>query len=90
MSKLSLKVGAFLAGVVALFGATAVKAAADADLSAAIASSTAILTDNRNQLVLWLVAIFGFVFIITMVKVLLSYIRRQAAGAVGGGGRRRR
>lgn len=58
------------------------KAAADADLAAGLASTTAIFADNKSQIVLWIVAIFGFVIVIRLVIRLLGYGKRHITGAV--------
>jgi len=65
------------------------KAAADSDLTAAFASSTASLTDNKGAVLSWIAGVFGIVILIVIVIAALSRARRQIGGAIGGGRRRR-
>jgi len=83
------KIGVGLMGLLGLLGAKATMAAADADLTAAFASGTAALTDNKGAVLSWIAGVFGVVILITIVVGALSRARRQIGGAVGGGKRRR-
>jgi len=83
------KISIGVMSLLALFGVKSAYAAADADLTAALASSTLVLTDNKGQILTWLVALFGVVILITIVIGALSRARRQIGGAVGGGKKRR-
>lgn len=68
-------------GAVVSFGNSA-KAAADADLAAGLASTTAIFADNKSQIILWIVGIFGIVIVIRLVIKLLGYGKRHIVGSV--------
>lgn len=83
------KIGVGLMGLFGMIMATTAKAAADADLTAALASSSAVLTDNKAEVLAWFATIFGFVILVVIVIGLLGRARRQVGGAVGGGRRRR-
>ena len=83
------KIGVGLMGLFGMISATAVKAAEDTDLTSALASSSAFLTDNKGAVLGWFATIFGFVILVVIVIGLLGRARRQVGGAVGGGRRRR-
>lgn len=92
MAKLFKKVGIF---ALAAFGALVALgnnafAAADADLTAALASSTAFWTDNKGTVVSIFLAFFIPILIIGIIFALLNRGRRMATGAAGGGRRRMR
>ena len=86
--KIWVGVASFL-GLLGLVATKAVHAAADADLTAAFATGTAALTDNKGAVLTWIVGVFGVVILITIVIAALSRARRQVGGAIGGGRRRR-
>lgn len=73
----------------AVFGST-VHAAADPDLTIAIASTTAILDDNKSLVLGYMVSVFLFAFIVMLLKVSLLWGLKTIARAIGGGGGRRR
>lgn len=83
------KLYAFVAVLGGAFYAMSVKAAADTDLTAAIASSTGVLTDNKGAVVGFMASIFGITIFFVIVKKLLGSARAQVAGSIGGGRRRR-
>jgi len=65
-------------------------AAADTDLSSAIASGTSAMTDNKGLVLTFIGAIFVVTLVITLAKRLLGMAKGQVAGAIGGGKRRGR
>jgi len=79
--------GMFVAALVVV--ANKALAAADSDLTSALASSTAVLTDNKGQVLTWFAGIFGIVILFVIVKRLLGSGKAQIAGAIGGAKRRR-
>ncbi len=78
-----------LVGAGALLKGAFVHAAADADLTAGLASTTAIFTDNKSVIINWVVGIFAVLVVITLIFGALKWTRRQAGGIFGGGRRRR-
>lgn len=89
MKKYLSKIGLAVMAVLGLLGTKAVNAAADADLTAGFASTTAIFTDNKSAIIDWLVGIFLVLIIIALVFGALKWTRRQASGIFGGGRKRR-
>jgi len=82
------KVGAAVStGLFALTGT--VLAAADADLEAGFASTTAIADDNKSLIINYIVSIFLVVLVIAIAKAGLNWGLRKIVGAFGGGRRRR-
>lgn len=79
--------GASAVGAMLIAGAT--HAAADADLVAAGASTTAIFTDNKGEIITIFVGIITAITIIGVVFALLNRAKRMAIGVVSGGKRRR-
>lgn len=79
-----------LGGVGAFISAKAAHAATDPDATAAIASSTAVLTDNKGLVLGFMATIFGIVIVFVIVKRLLGSGKAQIAGAIGGIRRGRR
>jgi len=91
IKKLKNMIGITAAFVLGLFAvAKNAMAAADTDLTAAIASSTGVLTDNKGAVMGWFATIFGIVIIFVIVKRLLGSGKAQIAGAIGGVRRGRR
>lgn len=78
-----------LVGAGALLKGAFVHAAADTDLQAGLASTTAIFTDNKSVIINWVVGIFAVLVVITLIFGALKWTRRQAGGIFGGGRRRR-
>lgn len=74
-----------LVGAGALLKGAFVHAAADADLTAGLASTTAIFTDNKGTIITWMVGIFGVLVIIAIVFAALRFVRRKAGGIFGSG-----
>jgi len=83
------KIGAGLTAFGAMIVAGATHAAADADLVAAGASTTAIFTDNKSVIIGIFIAIVTAVTIISVSIALALRAKRMAVGAVSGGKRRR-
>jgi len=71
-----------------VFGASA-HAAADADLVAGFASSTAIFTDNKGAIITYVVSIVLVVTVVTLIIRGLFFGKRMLSGVFGGGKRRR-
>jgi len=86
LMKGGLALGAFL-GVVQ---ANAAKAAADADLTAGLASTTAIFTDNKSVIITWIVGIFAVTIVVALVIRALGFGKRAAVGMIPGGRKGRR
>jgi len=89
MNKLIKKLSVGLMAIAGLVGATATHAAADADLSAGLASTTLIFTDNKGTLISWIVGIFAVTIVVGLLVKSLFFGKRQALGMLGGGKRRR-
>jgi len=90
MKKLSLAMwGGFLTllGMGGLVSYT--HAAADADLVAGFASSTAIFTDNKGAIITYVVSIVLVVTVVTLIIRGLFFGKRMLSGVFGGGKRRR-
>ena len=77
-----------LVGAGALVKGAFVHAAADAELQAGLASTTAIFTDNKGVVINWAVGIFSILIVITLIFGALRWSRRQAGGIFGGKRRR--
>lgn len=88
LKKISMYLGMFIAGIVVL--ANNVKAAADPDAVAALASSTSAITENKGMVLGFMATIFGIVIVFVVVKRLLGSGKAQIAGAIGGVRRGRR
>lgn len=84
LKNLSYKFGMGAMAVLGLVGASSVHAAADADLATGIASTTAIFSDNKSQIILGIVGIFAVTIVVGLVIKLLHYGKRQALGMFGG------
>jgi len=65
------------------------KAAADADLVAGLASSSAIYTDNKSTLIGYVVGLILVTTVIALVIRALFFGKRQITGVFGGGRRKR-
>lgn len=74
-----------LVGAGALVKGAFVHAAADTDLQAGLASTSAIFTDNKGAIINWIVMIFGALVVITLILAAARWIRRQAGTIFGGG-----
>jgi len=81
------KIGLMALGVMGFLGLAAnhAKAAADTDLTSALASTTAIFTDNKSIIVLFLVGVFAVAIVIVLLRKALGFGKAQVAGAMGGG-----
>jgi hypothetical protein len=78
------------AGALAVLGlANYAHAAADADLVAGMASTTAIFTDNKGAIITGIVGVFTAVIVLMLVFKLLQFAKRQMAGLFGGGRRKK-
>lgn len=91
MKKLTKKIGiSFMAlvGVLGL-GTQFAHAAADADLTAGLASTTAIFTDNKSIIIGFFVGVIGIALIIGVAIAASQRGRRMITGAVGGGKKKR-
>lgn len=88
LKKISMYLGMFVATLVVV--ANKALAAADSDLTAALASSTAAITDNKGAVLTWFAGIFTVVIVFVIVKRLLGSGKAQIAGAIGGVRRGRR
>lgn len=86
-TKTSMSLGMALLGLVTYAGFA--HAAADADLGTALASTSAMATDNKSQIILFFVAIGLVVLVIAVVKAALNYGIAKIAGSIGGKKRRR-
>jgi len=80
-------VGAFVVGLLVV-GNNA-KAAADADLTAGLASTTAIFTDNKGEIITWVVGVFAAVIVMSLVIRALFFSKGMALGIFGGRRKRR-
>lgn len=78
-----------LMALLALVSTSAVNAAADADLTAGFASTTAIFTDNKSAIISWVVGIFAVTIVISLAIRALFFTKRQALGIFGVGRRGR-
>lgn len=78
---------AFVLGLVAL--ADKAKAAADADLVAGFASTTAIFTDNKSAIISYVVGIMLVIIVIGLIIRGLFFGKRQLMGVFGGGRRKK-
>lgn len=87
MTKFLKKQGAKILGLFGVIGgsllAKATLAATDTDLTNAIASTTAIIGDNKGEILTFIAYVFGAVLIITLVIVALNWAIRRIAGAFG-------
>jgi len=91
MKNLFSKVGLGLMSLVALFGATSVtKAAADTDLTTSFASSTAMLSDNKAQILGYIVGIALIALVIRLGKSGVIMAIKWIMAAFAGKGKRRR
>jgi len=79
----------FPAFVSAMLLAGTAKATADADLGIALASTTAILTDNKSQFRLYFVSISVVVLVIIVAKRAIAWGVGKIAGSIGGRRKRR-
>lgn len=82
---------AYGAGVAASVGYAAIgvcQAAADTDLTNAMASTSAVATDNKSTILTYMVTIFLVVLVIAVAKAAMNWGLRKISGAFGG--RRRR
>lgn len=70
--------------------ATATHAAADADLVSALASTSAMATDNKGSILEFFVAVGVVVLVIAVAKGGLNWAIRKISASVGGGRRRGR
>lgn len=86
----SMGVSAFVLGLFSFLGAKATHAAADSDLGTALASTTAIFTDNKSQIMLFFVGIFLVIIVIGVAIAAMNRGKKMIVGTVGGGGKRRR
>jgi len=66
-----------------------VKAVEDSDLGSALASSTAFATDNKSQILTYIVGIIVVVFVITIAKKAILWGFSKIASVFGRGRRRR-
>lgn len=74
-----------------LFGllVNATHATADADLGIALASTTAMIDDNKSQIMLYFVSVSLVVLILLVAKRSIMWGIAKIAGAIGGRRRRR-
>lgn len=72
-----------LVGAGALVKGAFVHAAADTDLTGALASTTAIFSDNKGVIINWLVGIVGILIVITLVFGAVKWARSQVGGIFG-------
>lgn len=88
--KFSTKLFAILSALgLSSFVAKATLAAADSDLTTAMASGTSMINDNKGTVLTFIVAVFTAVLVLTLVIVGLSWAIRKIKGSFGGGGKKR-
>lgn len=93
MKKLLNKISVGLMAVLGFFGFVGTKmasAAVDPDLQNALASTTGFASDNKSQILTYIVGIIIVVFVITIAKKAILWGFSKLAGVFGRGGRRRR
>jgi len=83
------KVGAFALAASSLVMASGVHAAADTDLTNALASTTAIFTDNKALIFGFVVGIFAIFFVFKIIMRALGWGTGKVLGGFGGRKRRR-
>lgn len=66
------------------------RAAADVDLVAAAASTSAIFADNKGTVINMVVVVITAVLIFSLAVAIMLWAQYQAVGSIGGRGRRRR
>jgi len=91
MKNIWTKIGVgFSAFALAVLGvANHVSAAADTDLTSALASTTAVVSDNKGLIISFFVGLFAIVIVIKLAKRALKVGGGSVLGAMGGKGRRR-
>lgn len=87
IKNLSSKIGL---GVLTLLGLSPMvaKAAADTDLAAGLASTSAIFSDNKSNVITFYIAVGTVLVVFALALGAIYWVRRQAKGAFGGGKRR--
>lgn len=78
-----------IAGIGALLVGKLAHAAADADLVAGFASTTAIFSDNKSAIITYVVGIMLVIIVIGLIIRGLFFGKRQLMGVFGGGKKRR-
>jgi hypothetical protein len=86
-NKLSVYVGSLALAFMASVGLA--HAAADSDLTAALASTTAIAQDNKSTILNYFVSIFLIVLVLGIALAGMNWGMRKILGAFGGKKRRR-
>lgn len=89
LKNINAKVMAFALAIGAMFSGIATHAAADTDLSTALASTSAMASDNKGTILTFFVAVGLVVLVIAVAKGGLNWAIAKISGSVGGKRRRR-
>jgi len=89
MKKLLNKISLGAMALMALVFGTQAHAAADADLVAGFASTTAIFTDNKSAIISYVVGIMLVIIVIGLIIRGLFFGKRQLMGVFGDGRRKK-